>query len=223
MRAVVYDQFGREPEVRTVEDPVPSRQGAVIRVEATGLCRSDWRGWQGRDAVPIPLPHVPGHELAGTVEAVGAAVTGWRAGDRVTVLFVCACGTCAACAARWRRWRTVRRLLAGSGAAPARAAKAASLRQRPRCDQDRVAWAAVTGPTPWRSSKPGAKRLTSAVSCLWVAANSRSASRIAIANRRASARRTGCSTVSSPLPRRRVVVDRATGIAPFEGLAPDRT
>jgi alcohol dehydrogenase len=42
---------------------------------------------------------VPGHELAGTVEAVGAAVTGWRAGDRVTVPFVCACGTCAACAA----------------------------------------------------------------------------------------------------------------------------
>ena len=99
MRAVVYDQFGQEPEVRTVDDPVPSRQGAVIRVEATGLCRSDWHGWQGHDAVPIPLPHVPGHELAGTVEAVGAAITGWRAGDRVTVPFVCACGTCAACAA----------------------------------------------------------------------------------------------------------------------------
>jgi D-arabinose 1-dehydrogenase-like Zn-dependent alcohol dehydrogenase len=99
MRAVVYDQFGAEPEVRTVDDPVSSPQAAVIRVEATGLCRSDWHGWQGHDAVPIPLPHVPGHELAGTVEAVGAAVTGWRAGDRVTVPFVCACGTCAACVA----------------------------------------------------------------------------------------------------------------------------
>jgi D-arabinose 1-dehydrogenase-like Zn-dependent alcohol dehydrogenase len=99
MRAVVYDQFGQEPEVRTVGEPVPSPEAAVIRVEATGLCRSDWHGWQGRDAVSIPLPHVPGHELAGTVEAVGAAVTGWRVGDRVTVPFVCACGRCAACAA----------------------------------------------------------------------------------------------------------------------------
>jgi len=99
MRAVVYDEFRQQPEVRNVDDPVPSPGGAVIRVEATGLCRSDWHGWQGRDAVPIPLPNVPGHELAGTVEAVGAAVTGWRAGDRVTVPFVCACGACAACAA----------------------------------------------------------------------------------------------------------------------------
>ncbi|WP_028921054.1 zinc-binding dehydrogenase [Pseudonocardia acaciae] len=98
MRAVVYDRFGVEPDVRTVDDPVPTPHGAVIRVAATGLCRSDWHGWQGRDAVPIPLPHVPGHELAGTVAAVGAEVTGWRAGSRVTVPFVCACGRCATCA-----------------------------------------------------------------------------------------------------------------------------
>jgi D-arabinose 1-dehydrogenase-like Zn-dependent alcohol dehydrogenase len=41
----------------------------------------------------------PGHELAGVVEEAGPAVTRWRAGDRVTVPFVCACGRCAACAA----------------------------------------------------------------------------------------------------------------------------
>jgi alcohol dehydrogenase len=70
----------------------------VVRVEASGLCRSDWHGWQGHDP-DIALPHVPGHELAGVVEAVGARVTRWAPGDRVTVPFVCACGTCAACAA----------------------------------------------------------------------------------------------------------------------------
>jgi alcohol dehydrogenase len=70
----------------------------VIRVAATGLCRSDWHGWMGHDA-GIALPHVPGHELAGTVEAIGTGVTGSRPGDRVTVPFVCACGRCAACAA----------------------------------------------------------------------------------------------------------------------------
>ncbi|GIH97916.1 alcohol dehydrogenase [Planobispora siamensis] len=70
----------------------------VIRVGATGLCRSDWHGWQGHDADITRLPHVPGHELAGVVEAVGAEVRGRRPGDRVTVPFVSACGSCAACA-----------------------------------------------------------------------------------------------------------------------------
>jgi alcohol dehydrogenase len=98
MRAVVFERYGEPAEVRDVPDPVPAPHGVVVRVEATGLCRSDWHGWQGHDP-DITLPHVPGHELAGTVEAVGALVTDWRPGDRVTVPFVCACGTCASCAA----------------------------------------------------------------------------------------------------------------------------
>ena len=77
-------------------DPEPAQNGAVIRVEATGVCRSDWHGWMGHDP-DIRLPHVPGHELAGVVVAVGAGVRDWRAGDRVTVPFVCACGTCVPC------------------------------------------------------------------------------------------------------------------------------
>ncbi|GAB2825217.1 zinc-dependent alcohol dehydrogenase family protein [Actinoallomurus bryophytorum] len=98
MRAVVYEAFGREPRLREVPDPVPPPGGVVIRVGATGLCRSDWHGWMGHDA-DITLPHVPGHELAGVIEATGPGVAAWRAGDRVTVPFVCACGRCAACAA----------------------------------------------------------------------------------------------------------------------------
>ncbi|MEU3839083.1 zinc-dependent alcohol dehydrogenase family protein [Streptomyces sp. NPDC028635] len=98
MRAVVFERFGEPAEVRRVPDPAPAEHGVVVRVVATGLCRSDWHGWQGHDP-GITLPHVPGHELAGVVEAVGARVTGWRPGDRVTVPFVCACGRCAACAA----------------------------------------------------------------------------------------------------------------------------
>ncbi|MFA3872363.1 zinc-dependent alcohol dehydrogenase family protein [Streptomyces sp. MMCC 100] len=98
MRAVVFERFGEPAEVREVADPGPAPHGVVVRVEATGLCRSDWHGWQGHDP-DIGLPHVPGHELAGVVEAVGGRVAGWRPGDRVTVPFVCACGSCAACAA----------------------------------------------------------------------------------------------------------------------------
>jgi D-arabinose 1-dehydrogenase-like Zn-dependent alcohol dehydrogenase len=98
VRAVLVEEFGRLPEVREVPDPVPPAGGVVVRVEATGLCRSDWHGWAGHDP-GITLPHVPGHELAGRIEAVHPAVTGWRVGDRVTVPFVCACGRCPACAA----------------------------------------------------------------------------------------------------------------------------
>ncbi|NEC85602.1 zinc-dependent alcohol dehydrogenase family protein [Streptomyces sp. SID12501] len=98
MRAVVFERYGEPAEVREVPDPVPAPHGVVVRVEATGLCRSDWHGWMGHDP-DIALPHVPGHELAGVVEAVGAGVSGWRAGDRVTVPFVCACGSCPSCAA----------------------------------------------------------------------------------------------------------------------------
>ncbi|MFF2471147.1 zinc-dependent alcohol dehydrogenase family protein [Streptomyces sp. NPDC058066] len=98
MRAVVFEKFGERAEVREVPDPVPAPHGVVVRVEATGLCRSDWHGWMGHDP-DVRLPHVPGHELAGVVEAVGADVLDRRPGDRVTVPFVCACGTCASCAA----------------------------------------------------------------------------------------------------------------------------
>ncbi|TMR96202.1 zinc-dependent alcohol dehydrogenase family protein [Nonomuraea basaltis] len=98
MRAVAFDIFGGELDVRELPDPAPAPHGAVIRVEATGLCRSDWHGWQGHDPDIKALPHVPGHELAGVVEATGSDVRGWRPGARVTVPFVCACGSCASCA-----------------------------------------------------------------------------------------------------------------------------
>src|SRR5689334_4409210 len=96
MRAVVFEQYGNQLDVREVPDPHPAEHGVVIRVEATGLCRSDWHGWKGHDP-DITLPHVPGHELAGTIVAVGAEVERCRIGDRVTVPFVCACGRCEPC------------------------------------------------------------------------------------------------------------------------------
>ena len=96
MRAVTFAEFGGPVSIAEVPAPVAEADGAVIRVEATGLCRSDWHGWVGHDP-DIRLPHVPGHEFAGTIEAVGPAVTKWRPGDRVTVPFVCACGECPRC------------------------------------------------------------------------------------------------------------------------------
>ncbi|GAA4305314.1 hypothetical protein GCM10023178_12790 [Actinomadura luteofluorescens] len=99
MLAVAYDAFAGPLEIRELPDPRVPPGGAVIRVEATGVCRSDWHGWQGHDPDIRSFPHVPGHELAGTVEETGAGVTRLRPGDRVTVPFVCACGRCPSCQA----------------------------------------------------------------------------------------------------------------------------
>lgn len=95
MRAVVYDAIGVAPEVRDVPVPTAPDGGVVVRVHATGLCRSDWHAWAGHD--DIPLPHVPGHELAGVIAEVGPGVGKWAVGDRVTVPFVCGCGRCEWC------------------------------------------------------------------------------------------------------------------------------
>ena len=96
MRAVVIEQYDVMPTITDLPIPRCRPDGVVVRVEATGLCRSDWHGWQGHDA-DITLPHVPGHEIAGTISQIGAEVSGWSVGDRVTVPFVCACGRCEQC------------------------------------------------------------------------------------------------------------------------------
>jgi D-arabinose 1-dehydrogenase-like Zn-dependent alcohol dehydrogenase len=98
VRAVVFSEFGGPIGVEEVPDPAVPDDGAVIRVEATGLCRSDWHGWMGHDP-DIRLPHVPGHEFAGTIEAVGRDVRGWQPGARVTFPFIGACGRCPPCLA----------------------------------------------------------------------------------------------------------------------------
>jgi alcohol dehydrogenase len=97
MRAAVYEEFAKPLTIQNVTDPTPKKDGVVIRVKANGLCRSDWHGWMGHDP-DITLPHVPGHELAGVVEAAGKDVVTWNAGDRVTLPFACGCGACPQCA-----------------------------------------------------------------------------------------------------------------------------
>ena len=96
MKAVVYRAFSGPLEVEQVPDPVAPKGGVVLNVMASGVCLSDWHGWQGHDP-DIRLPLVPGHELAGVVEAVGEGVIRWQAGDRVTLPFVCGCGRCPQC------------------------------------------------------------------------------------------------------------------------------
>ena len=95
MRAVVYAEYGVEPRIEEVPQPECPPDGAVIRVEATGVCRSDWHAWRGHD--PVPLPMIPGHEFAGVVAEIGPDVRLFAVGDRVTAPFVNGCGACEWC------------------------------------------------------------------------------------------------------------------------------
>jgi alcohol dehydrogenase len=95
MRAVRYERAGVRPGVERLPVPECPPDGAIVRVEATGVCRSDWHAWRGHD--PVPLPHVPGHEFAGSVVEIGDQVTGFGIGSRVTAPFVNGCGHCRWC------------------------------------------------------------------------------------------------------------------------------
>ena len=76
----------REPlTVTELPDPTLEPHGAIVRVEANGVCRSDWHGWVGDwdwVGVEFEYPHVLGHEFCGVVEEVGSEVRRFKAGDR---------------------------------------------------------------------------------------------------------------------------------------------
>jgi alcohol dehydrogenase len=96
MNAIYFTEFQGPLSVADIPIPLTTDDGVVIKVEASGLCRSDWHAWMGHDS-DIVLPHVPGHEFAGVISEIGTAVTKFKVGDRVTVPFVCGCGKCQYC------------------------------------------------------------------------------------------------------------------------------
>ncbi|HEY0373430.1 MAG TPA: alcohol dehydrogenase catalytic domain-containing protein [Amnibacterium sp.] len=79
-------------------DPGPTE--LLVRIEAAGLCHSDLSVVDGNR--PRPVPMLLGHEAAGIVEAVGAAVSDVAVGERVVLTFVPRCGECGACATNGR-------------------------------------------------------------------------------------------------------------------------
>lgn len=97
MRAVQATKAGAPFEVVERDIPEPGDGEVRVKVEACGVCHSDaftkFAGYPG-----IQLPRVPGHEIAGVVDAVGSRVTSWKAGERVGVGWHGGhCFTCDAC------------------------------------------------------------------------------------------------------------------------------
>jgi L-iditol 2-dehydrogenase len=83
-------------DFREVEVPAIGNHDVLIRVHRIGVCGSDIHVYHGKHKY-MTFPIVQGHEGAGTVEALGANVTGLKVGDRVTILPVIYCGTCRCC------------------------------------------------------------------------------------------------------------------------------
>ena len=100
MKAMVMEAVGAPMEVKEMPKPTLRPDGAIVRVEGSGICRSDWHLWQGDWTwlgFAQRLPMVLGHEFAGVVEEVGPEVKKLKAGDRVVVPLSQACGLCEDC------------------------------------------------------------------------------------------------------------------------------
>ena len=87
MRAVRFHEYG-PPSVLVVDEaerPEPKAGEVLIRVHVAGVNPVDWKSRAGylKEYLPLTLPHTPGLDVAGTIEALGDGVTGFAIGDRV--------------------------------------------------------------------------------------------------------------------------------------------
>ncbi len=97
MKASVFERAGQPLRVVDMPVPAPGPHQSLLRVMACGVCRTDLHVIDGELSDP-KLPLVPGHQIVGTVEQVGEAVTGFSPGDRVGVPWLgSTCGRCAYC------------------------------------------------------------------------------------------------------------------------------
>jgi Zn-dependent alcohol dehydrogenase len=94
-RAAVLDEIGGELVVEDVELAAPATGEVRVRLEASGVCHSDWNAVSG--LAPSPLPAVLGHEGAGVVEALGDGVNSVSVGDHVVLSWLPSCGRCRRC------------------------------------------------------------------------------------------------------------------------------
>src|ERR1700677_3838359 len=95
MKALLLSEYN-QLDIADLPAPVPGAGEVLVRVAACGICGSDVHGYDGSSGRRIP-PIVMGHEAAGTVAAIGAGVTGFAVGDRVTFDSTVYCGECAFC------------------------------------------------------------------------------------------------------------------------------
>lgn len=97
MLAARFYEVGEPLKLEEVERPQPEPGEVLMRIRACGLCGSDLHLIFDKTSRSDYLPITPGHEPAGEVAAIGAGVTGWKVGDRASIVPQTWCGHCFAC------------------------------------------------------------------------------------------------------------------------------
>ncbi len=95
MQALLLSEY-RKLDLTDVPAPEIAADEVLLQVAACGICGSDVHGYDGSSGRRIP-PIIMGHEAAGTIAAVGSAVTDWQVGDAVTFDSTLYCGHCVYC------------------------------------------------------------------------------------------------------------------------------
>jgi alcohol dehydrogenase, propanol-preferring len=95
MKAARFHKVGAPLKVEEIPEPKASKSSVVLKVKGAGLCYTDIHLQNG--VLPLQMPIVLGHEIAGEVQEVGPESAGVKKGDHAVVHFWNACGACAAC------------------------------------------------------------------------------------------------------------------------------
>jgi NADPH:quinone reductase-like Zn-dependent oxidoreductase len=101
MKAIVFHQHGGPEVLKYTDAPEPTLRSTdvLVRVEVCALNHLDLWVRRGLPNVPIPLPHIPGSDIAGEIAKIGADVTTIRVGQKVVLAPLVSCGKCPACIA----------------------------------------------------------------------------------------------------------------------------
>lgn len=97
MNAMVLKEYGKDLVLETVPDPSVGPGEVVVKVTACGMCFTDVKIVTGKLASFVSLPHIPGHEIAGEVVAVGPGARDVKVGDKGVAQFILSCGRCEFC------------------------------------------------------------------------------------------------------------------------------
>jgi NADPH:quinone reductase-like Zn-dependent oxidoreductase len=157
MRAVLFHQHGGPEVLETTEfpKPAPGEGELLIRLEAAALNRLDLWVRQGWPGIRLELPHIPGADGAGVVEAPGPGVEGWQEGERVVINSNLGCGQCDFCAAgednRCRNWQLLGETRRGTYAEYVCVPSGNVLRMPDGFDARKAAAAALVYHTAWHS------------------------------------------------------------------------
>jgi propanol-preferring alcohol dehydrogenase len=110
MRAVQIIQLGEPLQAREVPLPEPGAGEVRVKIAAAGICHSDAHYRAGTASVAL-RPITPGHEISGSVDALGAGVTNLAVGQRVALHYLLTCGQCEYCRRGQEQFCTATRML----------------------------------------------------------------------------------------------------------------